>query len=74
MEDNLIEVSVTMDYSDMTYAVDLVLKGLTLNCLCVGGIGLFVGRGQMCMSTCGKDSAVAICVGGLQMDLPEQCS
>ena len=26
MEDNLIEVSVTMVYSDMTYAVDLVLK------------------------------------------------
>ena len=61
-----------MFYSDMTYAVDLVLKGLTLVWEELGC--LYVGRGQMCMSTCGKDSAVAICVGGLQMDLPEQCS
>ena len=56
----------------MTYAVDLVLKGLTLVWEELGC--LYVGRGQMCMSTCGKDSAVAICVGGLQLDLPEQCS
>ena len=47
MEDNLIEVSVRMVYSDMTYAVDLVLKGLTINYL----------------PMCGRDSGVCMWEG-----------